>query len=284
MALNIKLNKTIKSLGGNTTPQGVIQVTGTAIDAAKLYLSAYRDRSLIVTDTAKDCFKGDRHAWRGGLERTIELLENRVNPPKQQRDFKLDKVLGAVGSSVRRVRVNSDLDGEWEYDRRTLDLPFTMMKKTPTDQTVWIEVDFAFSASVDKEQIDEYAEFIFQIISAIENRGFTCGVKLINRTIKLTTTGEAFESVLIVKEPGQYADKRFFRFFSTPMFRRVLFYVFHVGCKQLGLVPQYNLGIPSNTPRATAVKGLIKLTPGTLPQGDFMGGVISLIKTAIGAA
>lgn len=288
--LNIRLDKTLKTVNGRGVSGGVILVEGRAADVAALYLEAYENPSKRVPSAAPNTdakyFNRDEQGFYGPLDRALALFKNTEPCPPTSKRFPVNKLAGnKAPETTRRQRITSDMDGDWEYDRRNLDTPFVQYKRMEQAKVIWIDVSFSFNCNVSSNEIREYGEYVFALIAAVERRGFQCGVRLNIGAVNISVDWNVgLLCKLIVKKPGEYADKRFFRFFTNEFFRRAIFYLDHVACHAVNVKISSSLGQAANISEAKATKGNIQITPGSVPQPGFFEGATALIDTALAAA
>lgn len=204
----------------------------------------------------------------------------------------LRKILGIEGTvQNKRKRTLSEHDGEYDHDRRWDVAPFQATQRIQSNKRIEVEVDFSFNAWTSQQQIQEYGIVAFNVVKALEVKGFQVDVSIVcNSANAYFKSGVPYTLAERhwVKRANEYQNAATFcRFFTPYFFRRCMFWEMSMAGKDLGLTVSSGLG--SARPGAFEVrKGFVRLTPGKAEEIAKAQGKISvddvkdIIKAAIG--
>lgn len=182
----------------------------------------------------------------GGVRETGEMLlkwlqtgsipMDRFVETKRRIDERLtDRINDAIElSKMKRRRVLSDCDGEYNPDRRGNDLCFETTRKLPSpERTLRIDAHFSVSWGVDEEALMKYAATIWAIVQIAESHGVACEVVRHNKVSGATTEGNwGTTQTIVVKKSGEYLAPNILAAALHPaMYRRA---VWALRCLALG--------------------------------------------------
>jgi len=236
----------------------------------------------------------DEQRFRGGTTKEIhDAIDGKFNikPFLAQRE-KLSKTVKSLEFleaelARKRTRVLSEYDGELDFDRLYEREPFynTRITNNGIARVMQINVDFSFSAGVDKDAILEYGTMAWAIVDILEKAGIRCEVNINNKTSNCSYEKDGFKKPIDISEfnyriksSEEYIDTTdIARHFTTNYYRRVMFVSWCVAHEGLGREMNGGLGTPKHFAReSSATKGVLNL--GISQMRDFKLDSETLIK------
>jgi hypothetical protein len=269
-------------LNGHSSSAGVVEVKATAAEIAALWLKCYENSSIRPKCTEPKYFNNASSSWNGTTQRSLELFKNTAPIPKQTLKLDLTRQLGTLGNATKRERFYSDLDGEFNYDRRALDNCFDASRRVKQDRCITLNCFFSFLGDTSAKTINQYGEIVYSVAIELERLGYRTEINLVNSCRDLVEGKQyGFDAQLLIKRPSEYLDRRIFRFFTVEFFRRAIFTLRAYAVNSLGLKCSYGMGYTAAPNEQRVERGMIFLTPTNGPQDLGVERLASLIKAAI---
>ena len=191
-----------------------------------------------------------------------------------------------MATTNRRRRVMSDLDGEWDMDRRWDIAPFFATQKQPMPvRALKLIAHFGANCTASAKNLDKYGAFLAALVEIIESRGVT--VDLVCRIKARQVTGASRKTVqadIQVKKCGEYiSTQKLATVFWTNYFRRAVFFALMAASEFVGEDVCSSLGKADHSDKVVkASSGVLEISPSTdgrsLPDPEL---VIEKIKTAL---
>lgn len=226
------------------------------------YVETYNDANLApASERLVEVYreKGDDFV---GLSH-VEFLNHMQSPDmtvfnKIKGSLKLDKV-AADFTVLKRKRCQSEIDGEFNFDRKWDLAPFDSTKKLPMPvKSVVVNCCFAAHSGIDFDQITAWGALCYGLIKILEDNGFSCEVNIIKENRNSGGNGH-LTSIYKVKSCGEYiSEQNLAKYFHGSFYRRCLL----LGISLNGLLHEapvgWKLGHPV-TQKTSFVNGLITL-------------------------
>ena len=177
-----------------------------------------------ITRTDDDFAGGTQTDLYAAFEGKINLL------PYQKALEKMSdlNIKAGFSESRKRKRVMSDLEGDWDIDKRWEIAPFnSAIKKNMPITSVKINCDFSIPASINSADIMDYAALCWSVISRVESQGISSEVNLVNisKNMDYNSTHNLY-MIYNIKKAGTYQDlNSMARFFSCNFYRRAIFQI-----------------------------------------------------------
>jgi hypothetical protein len=215
--------------------------------------------------SSRDSFAGGSMAkLRRSLSGDIEMAPFESARQKLANSDLMNKLRARLGQAApKRRRINSEYDGEWDFDRRWESTPFAATTRPPAIvRVITIEAEFAMSGGADSEMIDRYGATVWALCSLIESYGIQARIVWRNSANNTSTDAIATDVRIEIKKPGEYLPPSFLAAtFQSLFYRRMGFAMIVAACDLAGKTCGGGLGSPIHRPAVEFLDGVLSLGP-----------------------
>lgn len=136
-------------------------------------------------------------------------------------------------------------DGELQLDMMWsgFDYPFLEWEKRERKPGMRVEIGFVFNAHISADVIAQYARWVAQALSTLENEGYDCEILVSVATNDMHSGGGSTNTLMRVKRENEASDfASWSALFSPGGFRMLGFTALVMGADQLGFTAKSSLG------------------------------------------
>lgn len=193
---------------------------------------------------------GGHSSFSGGSLADLFKLPDMAAFKKRRQELEranfLDKVKTKFGQKPSRKRTRSEFDGDWEYDRRDDDQPFSTMRQTEASgQILDLVFHAGFSAHVSAANIAKMGNMVAAISDTIESRGIQTNITMVSKTVACSSKDHTLTAYMKVKRAGEYiSPASLCKVFSPNFYRRAFFGLIIVACDAHDAEVSWGLGRP----------------------------------------
>lgn len=159
----------------------------------------------------------------------------------------MKKIKDTFGEENRRVRTRSEYDGDYDFDKKWDNKPYSASVRTKKPvKIVKFKMDLSFSAHVSADIIKEYGFFMAMLIEQVEATGVMCELTVIQPSRGVLENGSSVGiTELLLKRSNEYmSSSEIIRCISPGFLRRVMFAHKILTVNELGHEVDSGLGYP----------------------------------------
>lgn len=228
----------------------------TDLDGVKRFIQGVRDGSLQLSAHNRSFMEeylfSPNDGWKGNELKVIEEemsgkkdMTNLFNmKEKIEKEGLVEKIKMQIQDKIpKRVRIKSEHDGEWDYDKRWELEPFTLSKRTNSlNRNIKIVVDFGLNSGWGEESVDEYGAMVWCLCNIIEDLGIATQVSIMSRGMNVAR-GVNDSLYFEIKKPGEYITPFVLGSVAqTGFYRRVIFGFMILACDVANAEADASLG------------------------------------------
>lgn len=168
--------------------------------------------------------------FAGGTWNDVLNLKNLKQFQDQLTEFRKHKleerISKKVDFSVKRVRRNSDYDGDYNHDKRWEIQPFSNAIRTKIPVScVDVNVDMSISSGMRADDINAYGAMVWAIVQLLETIGINCNINIVKSSHSITEEENLGQKVFLkIKKSGEYISPvALATCFQSVFYRRAIF-------------------------------------------------------------
>lgn len=208
------------------------------------------------------CFGPYREGWNNGTvddlykEPDMGLFKRKLAEIQRNPTLQILRPSVQLAPSARK-RIRSEHDGDYDLDKRWEIKPFNATHKAPTiKRFMHIDADMSINCMYNASQINDYGATVWAIVQALESRGISVSVSLMQKSVHRSNPEFLTESRHLVKEPLKYTSPgALATVFTSNFYRRCLFFAIAKCGDMQNRDVTHTLGSPITPTRNVIVEG-----------------------------